>query len=184
MIIEKLKLIKCIPSKIRLSLFRLHYRFRVSYNKQAKFYLESGFNLVVDKNMDSHIQLKGDLSTRRNVILRVDKGGKIIVGDKCFINSNCNFSARKSILIGDNCMFANNVVVIDHDHDYINGVGFIAKKIVIEDDVWIAANVVILKGVHIGRGSVVAAGSVVTNDIPPYTVWGGIPAKQLRRIRG
>ena len=57
-----------------------------------------------------------------------------------------------------------------------------ACPVVIEDDVWLAARVVVLKGVTIGRGAVVAAGAVVTKDVPPYTLVGGVPAKFIRAL--
>lgn len=55
------------------------------------------------------------------------------------------------------------------------------RPVVIEDDVWVGANVTILKGVTIGRGSIVAAGAVVTKSFPPYSVIGGVPAHLLKR---
>jgi len=54
------------------------------------------------------------------------------------------------------------------------------KAVVIEDDVWIAARAIILPGVRIGKGAVIAAGAVVTKDVPPYTVVGGIPARKIK----
>jgi acetyltransferase-like isoleucine patch superfamily enzyme len=58
--------------------------------------------------------------------------------------------------------------------------GVIRKNIVVEDDCWIAANSIILAGITIGKGSVIAAGSVVTKDVPPYSVFAGIPAKLIQ----
>ena len=62
----------------------------------------------------------------------------------------------------------------------MDGVNVYDQPVVIEDDVWCGANVTILKGVTIGRGSVVAAGAVVTKSFPPYSIIGGIPAKLLK----
>jgi maltose O-acetyltransferase len=58
----------------------------------------------------------------------------------------------------------------------------ISKPVVIEDDVWLAARVTVLKGVRIGRGAVVAAGAVVTKDVPPCTLVGGVPARIIKQI--
>lgn len=63
----------------------------------------------------------------------------------------------------------------------MDGVNVYDQPVVIEDDVWVGANVTILKGVTIGHGSVVAAGAVVTKSCPPYSIIGGVPAKVLRK---
>jgi len=63
----------------------------------------------------------------------------------------------------------------------IKSQGVVRKNVVIEDDCWIAANSIILAGVTIGKGSVVAAGSVVTTDVPPYSVVGGVPACIIKK---
>ena len=54
------------------------------------------------------------------------------------------------------------------------------EKVVIENDVWIGSGAIILQGVHIGNGAIIAAGAVVNKDVPPYTIWGGVPAKQIK----
>ena len=102
-------------------------------------------------------------------------------------------SARASISIGNYVMSGPQVMMITGNHriDYIgeymiNVTNDMKNEnddmpIVIEDDVWIGARAIILKGVTIHTGSVIAAGSVVTKDIPPYEVWGGVPAKFISR---
>lgn len=89
--------------------------------------------------------------------------------------------------IGNNIIFAQNVVLSGLNHGYTDvDVPIVhqpvsTKPIIIEDDCWIAANVVITSGVTIGKHCVIAAGSVVTKDIPPYTVAGGNPAKPIKQ---
>ena len=73
------------------------------------------------------------------------------------------------------------VTIIDSDVHRINNKIDISKPIVIEDNVWIGINTIILKGVTIGAGSVVSAGSVVTTNMPPKTLVGGVPAKITKR---
>ncbi|WP_158095461.1 CatB-related O-acetyltransferase [Massilimicrobiota sp. An134] len=77
-----------------------------------------------------------------------------------------------------------------HPFLYYKNRGFINKnidefvnipKVIIQDDVWIGSNAIILPGITVGKGSVIAAGAVVTKNVPPYTVWGGIPAKQIKK---
>lgn len=67
------------------------------------------------------------------------------------------------------------------EEKFVDGVNVYDQPVVIEDDVWVGANVTILKGVTIGHGSVVAAGAIVTKSCPPYSIIGGVPAKVLRK---
>lgn len=106
----------------------------------------------------------------RNVTIQSD-GGKITIGNNVFINENTSIISRKKIVIGDNCSFGPNVCIYDHDHDFKNPKGgFKCSEINIGNNVWVGANVVILRGITIGNNSVVAAGTVVTKDIPEKTV--------------
>ena len=79
-------------------------------------------------------------------------------------------------------MFANNLVIVDHDH-IVDNEGVTGKMIsnptIIEDRVWCGANVTITKGVRIGTGAVIAAGTVVTKDVPEKAVMAGVPAKRI-----
>ena len=123
------------------------------------------------------------LKTRDGNLILIDNG-KLKIGKYCFFNRNVSITCIESIQIGDHVQIGNNVVIVDHDHDYMNGnKGFISKDIIIDDNVWIGANSTILKGVHIGENSVIAAGSVVNRDVPPYSVVGGNPAKILKCIK-
>lgn len=116
----------------------------------------------------------------------------ISIGDHVSINKNCMFMCtRAEIIIGDHVMFGPHVFMITGGHRtdilgrFMDEISNNEKRsiddqnIVLEGDNWIGANATILKGVTIGEGSVVAAGAVVTKDIPPFTVWGGVPAKQI-----
>ena len=113
-------------------------------------------------------------------------------GDNCSIGPNAVFySIYKKIIFGNNVMLGPGVTLVTGDLSFRKvGIPICLNHeklpsddgdIVIEDDVWIGANVTILKGVTIGRGSVIAAGSVVTKIIPPYVVAGGIPAKTIAK---
>lgn len=93
---------------------------------------------------------------------------------------------RDNLTIGDRVSMGPRVTIVTSSHpnaSRIAGVAPVAKgPVVIEDDVWIGAHVVILPGVRIQRGAVVAAGAVVTQDVPPLTIVGGQPAKPLRTL--
>ena len=115
------------------------------------------------------------------------------VGDDVFIGPGASFMALiSSITIGSKVMFGPNVIIRGGNHSsHIIG-KFMAdyrapdklpeddQPVVIENDVWVGTGAIILKGVRIGRGSIIAAGAVVTRDIAPYSVAGGVPAKVLK----
>lgn len=113
----------------------------------------------------------------------VRKGGKLIVGKYTRING-AHISVSSHVLIGEYCRISPYVLIMDNDfHDlkdrYAKGK---TSKIIIEDNCWIGSKSTILKGVRIGEGAVVAAGAVVTKDVEPYTIVGGIPAKLIKKI--
>lgn len=115
----------------------------------------------------------------------------ITLGDDVSISVGAHFSATESeIVIGNKVMFGPNVTIMGGDHN-ISQIGRYMYDVVdklpdndlpvhIEDDVWVGTGAIILKGVTIGRGSVVAAGAVVIRDVPPYAIVGGVPAKVIR----
>lgn len=116
-------------------------------------------------------------------------GGSIEIGNGNYFNKNVKFVSFSRIRIGDNCLVADGVHFYDHDHRVddprrpIREQGYVASPISMGNDVWIGARAIVLKGVTIGDGAVVAAGSVVTQDVPPYSVVGGVPAKVLKYRR-
>ena len=113
-----------------------------------------------------------------------DFGKNIKIGRDVFINSGCHFQDQGGIEIGDGALIGHNVVLATINHDLnpaMNRVNHYAP-IKIGKHVWIGSNATVLQGVTIGDWSVVAAGAVVTRDIPPMTVVGGVPAKILKTI--
>ena len=112
-------------------------------------------------------------------------GDEINVGRNVFINQNCTFYDLGGLDIADDVLIGPNVSIITAGHPLEPALRCsvtIGKPIVIERNVWIAANATIVGGVTIGENSVVAAGSVVTKDIPPNTLVGGNPARFIRSI--
>lgn len=95
--------------------------------------------------------------------------GLIVLGDNCFINRSCIIVAFDKIIIGNNVNIGPNCSIYDHDHDG-NG-GYISKPITIKGNCWIGAGCIILKGVEIGENSTIAAGSLVTKDVPNDVVF-------------
>lgn len=129
-------------------------------------------------------------------------GGKIIIGDNCFVGDHTRIFSMERITIGKDVLIAHNVNILDtnsHSLDYEirkqelqytieNGEpkeNIFKRKtcpIIIGDGVWIGLNSIILKGVNIGEGAIIAAGSVVTNNVPPYTVVAGNPAIVIKTL--
>jgi acetyltransferase-like isoleucine patch superfamily enzyme len=114
-------------------------------------------------------------------------GVDITVGRNVFINQNCTFYDLGGLEIADGVMIGPNVSIITSGHPLEPSqrrASVIAKPIVIERNVWIAAGATIIGGVTVGENSVVAAGSVVTKDVPSNTLVGGNPARVMRSISG
>ena len=112
-------------------------------------------------------------------------GDEIRVGQNVFVNQNCTFYDLGGLHIADDVMIGPNVSIITTGHALEPSQRrsvTIGKPIVIERNVWIAAGATIVGGVTIGENSVVAAGAVVTRDVPPNTLVGGNPARVIRSI--
>src|ERR1700755_2367249 len=112
-------------------------------------------------------------------------GDEIRVGRNVFVNQNCTFYDLGGLDIGDDVMIGPNVSIITAGHPVEPSqrrAATIGRRIVIERNVWIAAGATIIGGVTVGENSVVAAGSVVTRDVPPDTLVGGNPARVIRAI--
>ena len=113
-----------------------------------------------------------------------DCGKNIHVGKNVFINSGCCFQDQGGIRIGDGVLIGHQVVLatLNHDLDPDNRQSMIPKPIIIGNNVWIGSHATILGGVTIGDNAVIAAGAVVTKDVPENTVAGGVPAKIIKNI--
>lgn len=107
-------------------------------------------------------------------------GAEIVIGDRTYINRRTEIMSKASVKIGRGCAISWDVVISDTDYHQMEGATS-TKPIVIGDEVWIGCKSIILKGVHIGHGAIVAAGSVVTKDVEPYTLVGGAPARVIKR---
>ena len=111
----------------------------------------------------SNIRIRGRLATGKNVLIEAN-GGQIEIGKNVFINRNSTIVSHEKILLNDGVTIGPNTVIYDHDHDGKGG--YNTKSITIGKNVWIGANCTILKGVNIGDNSIIAAGSIITKDIP------------------
>jgi len=121
------------------------------------------------------------------VIKAVGGIGDVVIGEHCYINPGSVIYSGNGVTLGDYVLIAANVALMPTNHSFatrsveMRKQGFAESKggIVIEDDVWIGASSTVLDGVKIGRGAIVAAGSVVKDHIPSYEIWGGVPAVKI-----
>ena len=112
-------------------------------------------------------------------------GGSVTIGSHCSVNPYCVLYGTGTLVIGDFVRIAAHTVIVAAMHKFdrrdipIHKQGSTAKGIVIEDDVWVGAGVTILDGVRVGTGAVLAGGAVVTTDVEPFSIVGGIPARKI-----
>jgi maltose O-acetyltransferase len=108
--------------------------------------------------------------------------GGLRIGERCHINRNCCLDARASLTIGNHVSVSPDVTVLTTQHLYDDPTfAVVSRPVVIEDYVWIGTRAMVMPGVTIGRGAVVAAGAVVTKDVAPLEVVGGVPARYIGR---
>lgn len=154
----------------------------------------------------------GEKSVVRGHVNIENADGFVEIGNNCNIGENCTFNSVCGIRIGNNVLISWNVIFYDHNAHSVDAdlrredvlsiyereiTGDITEwrekkknwdivgkaPIIVKDDVWIGFDAVIMKGVTIGEGAVIASCSVVTHDVPPYTVVAGNPARIVKRLR-
>lgn len=157
--------------------------------RQQTFTLLQQFNRTLsDKGRSLAKKIFNQLGSRSTITppFLCEFGKTISIGDNCFINMGVTMLDNAPILIGNHVLIgpASQFYTASHPLDYQGRRAweFSCKPIVVEDDVWIGGNVVICQGVTIGARSVVAAGAVVTKDVPADSLVGGNPAKVIRSL--
>lgn len=137
----------------------------------------------------------------RGRLVTFPHGGQITIGRSTFVGQGSNIWSASKVVIGDRVMISHDVEIHDTNSHSLNAElralhfseimsgghptelpDVAASPIVIGDDVWVGFRSIILKGVNIGAGSIVAAGSLVVDDVPPGVLVAGVPAKQIRKI--
>ncbi len=176
------------------SQFRKHLRFgplnrlrswyqwtRIGYCGRDVF-LDSDVHLL---RYPKNIHLADEVVINRGCQLcPCNPGAQIRVGKRTVLGAYSFLYASQSITLGDDCLIAPFVYFVDSDHARsreapMNTQGMETAPIVIGNDVWIGARVVVTRGVTVGDGAILAAGAVVNQDVPPYAIFGGVPAKQI-----
>lgn len=119
--------------------------------------------------------------------LGVGPGARLEIGERVLINHGCSIGATKLVKIGARCNIGSQSILIDNAFHELDPERRDERPepapVVLEDNVWLAARVIVLPGVTIGRNSVIGAGSVVTKDVPADVLAAGVPAKVLRPLR-
>ena len=121
------------------------------------------------KNLGGEIEVES-ASFESGVRLEIYPGGRLAIGKGTYLNRNVQIVVNESVHIGRMVKIGWDVVIMDTDLHGHSGCPAKTKPVVIEDDVWIGCRAVILKGVRIGEGAIVAAGAIVTKDVPPLAV--------------
>ena len=155
--------------------------------------LQGGIDSKIEKitcNWPNKLILGRECDIQNGVDFRIwnpfNEDSYIKLGNKVFIGHACEFVCNEKIIIGNNCLIASKTTFNNTGHEYkitanINTQPITTKPIILEDDVWIGTSCVILQGVTIGTGSIVAAGSVVNKSIPANEIWAGVPARFIKK---
>lgn len=176
--------------------------------KQNKVICYKGTKLIIDKtskiNVKERLKLNDHMvkNNGRTTILRMDENSELVVGKfsvfyggdiicfknskleigSGFFNSNIKIRCTESIKIGQDVAISHNVTIMDSDAHELTNEGYKkTKPINIGNHVWIGSQAMILKGVNIADGAVIAAGSIVTNDVPSNCLVAGVPAKIIKK---
>lgn len=174
------------------------YRFKKSATLGVNVKFRSTSNCVNESNNKSNIVVGNNSLIGGTLCTQMD--GKIITGDYFYLGSNSTLGSIESIKIGKCVIISNDVKIYDNNNhptspearEYMSMNGYsndnwrwkhaARAPVVIEDNVWIGQYATILKGVTIGKGSIVATKAVVTKNVPPYTIVAGNPAKVVKKI--
>ena len=182
--------------------FKAFFRLRERCSKliarplRAAYWLAQGMQIGQETSFSTlhvtwphQVQIGRRCRIEQNVYFHYDgiysPGPSIVIGDGCFIGSGCEFNISGRIEIGHSCQIASGCRFIDHNHGTAIGMPIGQQRgtkspISIGNDVWIGANAIILEGTKIGPGAVVAAGAVVTGDVPSNAIVAGVPARFIR----
>ena len=150
-----------------------------------------GDNVEINALSRQGITMGNNVSIHRNTIIECtgvirELGEGLVIGNNVGIAQNCFIQVRGKVTLGNNIMFGPNVSIFSENHGYertdltMLEQPTTRKGVTIEDDVWLGTRCVILDGVTIGKGSIVAAGAIVNTSVPPYSIVAGVPAKIIK----
>ena len=186
-----MKIMKILPTNIR---------YKLSSIKSAFIYggITKGKNCYIDKSAEiigkSHVKLGNNVGIGMNTFINInalhkDTGIYLDIGSSSFVGRGTFISVGKKVTIGDYFLGGPylNIMCSNHNIDdpinsYITGSCSLDKEVIIEDNVWIGAHVTILGNVTIGRGSIIGAGTLITKDVPPFSIVYGNPCRISKRF--
>jgi acetyltransferase-like isoleucine patch superfamily enzyme len=139
---------------------------------------------VIRVRPDARFRCTGTVSLQRGVRIVVDSG-ELVIGQGTNVNGLSKILVATSVRIGAGCTLSWDCQILDNDFHTVT-IGGVERPqsapVVLEDRVWVGTGAIILKGVHVGADAVIAAGAVVTRDVPAATIVGGSPARPLGRV--
>ena len=179
-----LRAVICVPlAEIKYAILKIGHRDRFSGKSPAivspmtEITVERGSSLYIGRKLKMHNGAK----------IRVRKRAEVKIGNNFGMSNGCVVTAYENIQIGNEVMLGPNVLIYDQDHDYnfeggVKAMHFKTSPIVIGNNVWIAANSIILRGSNIGDNAVIAAGSIVKGTVPANTLYLQKKSKELIEI--
>jgi acetyltransferase-like isoleucine patch superfamily enzyme len=176
------------------------------FRKNNNFIRQSGAVLyntasILNNHDDPSAIIIGSFSHIRGELFTFAHGGRIEIGQYCYLGEQSRIWSAKKISIGNRVLISHNVNIFDSNTHPINprdrheqfkqiitqghpkSIELNERSVIIHDDVLIGCMAIILSGVNIGEGAIIGAGSVVTKDVPPYTIVAGNPARPVRELR-
>ena len=178
-----ISILSSIPTEIGKRLRYIDYK-PLFKRVNGRFSIDTGVTIMGFEN----ITLGSNVAFMKNSYVYAHDEGELVIDDNFTMNSNSQLGASfGKIIIGNDCAIAPNCVLRASNHTFDNPnipsreQGHTYGEIIIEDDVWISSNCVITADTKIGKSSIIGAGSVVTKNVEPYSILGGVPAKLIKK---
>jgi acetyltransferase-like isoleucine patch superfamily enzyme len=168
-----------------------HCKIKYCHKIMAGKTITIGDNVEINALSVEGIKFGNNVTILRNTVIECtgnikNMGVGLVIGDDVGIAQNCFIQVRGRVTIGSHVMFGPNVSIFSENHGFSNlempmiSQPTVRREVIIEDDVWLGTRSIILAGVRIGKGSIIAAGALVNRDIPPYSVVAGVPGKIIK----
>ena len=167
---------------IKLTVNRVQFKYKVLGNG---FYINNKGTIILGNSVYLHSYPDG--FSYRTSLSTYFPDAIISIGNNCSLNGT-NIHCNEKVVIGNNCLLGPGTIICDNDSHRISADPVERRKkavsipIIIEDNVWIGMNCIIMKGVTIGENSIIAAGSLVVKDVEPDSLYGGNPAKLIKKL--